>query len=304
VKHSEGHDRYAFPTLVFRGPGGERTVAGWMPYEAYIDAMEAVCPGCTTDPRTDPTLAEAFDRWGVLTENELRLLCGPVGDDDFPPGVVAHFWGRGLVYFAAGEAQARGLPEVPPAAGRCLAAFSDALELAHGLVATITDDDWRRPTPCGEWTLRALLNHMVGSAHMVTFGLLGKPIGPEFYGNHLGPDPIASYREAVDEVIGTYAADQTLLLRTLDLGWGAITGAELAIMFAGDHLVHAWDVARSLGRPTDFDHELVGRVRVFGDPYADQWRSPGMFDPAVEPPADANPMDRFAHFVGRGLTLS
>jgi protein-disulfide isomerase-like protein with CxxC motif len=39
MKHSEGHDRYAFPTLIFRGPQGERTVAGWMPYEAYVDAM-------------------------------------------------------------------------------------------------------------------------------------------------------------------------------------------------------------------------------------------------------------------------
>ena len=57
------------------------------------------------------------------------------------------------------------------------------------------------------------------------------------------------------------------------------------------------------GLPTDFDHELVARVRVFGDPYADRFRSPGMFDPAAEPPADATPMDLFAHFVGRGLTV-
>ncbi len=239
----------------------------------------------------------------MLTENELRRICGRVADDGFPAGVVAHFWGRGLVYFSAAEAAARGLPAVPPAAGRCLAAFSDALELAHGLVATITDDDWQRPTPCADWNVRALVNHMVGSARMVTWGLLGRTIGPDFYGNHLGPDPIASYREAIDEVVGIYRADPTLLGRMLDLGWGVLPGDELAIMFAGDHLVHAWDVARSLGLPTDFDHELVARVRVFGDPYADRFRSPGMFDPAVEPPADATPMDLFAHFVGRGLTV-
>jgi uncharacterized protein (TIGR03086 family) len=303
MKHSEGHDRYAFPTLIFRGPQGERTVAGWMPYEAYVDAMEAVGPGVTADPHDDPTPVEAFDRWGVLTENEVRILCGSVADDDFPSGVVAHFWGRGLVYFSANEATARGLPSVPPAAGRSLAAFSDALELAYSLVEQITDEDWRRPTPCGEWDVRALVNHMVGSAHKVSFGLLGTPVGPEFYGNHLGPDPVASYRDAIDEVIGLYSADPTLLVRTLQLGWGVHAGAELAIMFAGDHLVHAWDLARSLGLPTDFDHELVRRVRAFGDDYADRWRSPGMFDPPVEPTPDANPMDRFAHFVGRGHTL-
>jgi uncharacterized protein (TIGR03086 family) len=304
MKQTDGHDRYAFPTLIFRGSAGERTVAGWMPYEAYIEAMEAVSPGITADPYDDPTIAEAFERWGVLTENELRVLCGPIADDEFPSGVVAHFWGRGLVYFSSEEAAARGLPNVPPAEARSLAAFSDALELAYGLVARITEVDWSRPTPCSEWDVRALVNHMVGSAHMVTFGLLGRTITPEFYGNHLGPDPIASYRAAIDEVIGIYSADPTLLVRTLDLGWSVQRGADLAIMFTGDHLVHAWDVARSLGLPTDFDHELVRRVRAFGDDYADQWRGPGMFDPAVDPPAGANPMDCFAHYVGRGHTLS
>ena len=29
LKHSEGHDRYAYPTIIFRGgPGGDQTVAG------------------------------------------------------------------------------------------------------------------------------------------------------------------------------------------------------------------------------------------------------------------------------------
>jgi uncharacterized protein (TIGR03086 family) len=151
--------------------------------------------------------------------------------------------------------------------------------------------------------MKALVNHMVGSAHMVTWGLLGHTIDAEFYGNHLGPDPIASYREAIDEVIGVYSADPTLLTRTLDVGWSVLPGDELAIMFAGDHLVHAWDVARSLGLPTDFDHELVARVGGYGAAYADGFRSPGMFDPPVEPPAEATPMDRLAHYVGRGLTV-
>ncbi len=299
MKVSDGRERYAFPTLVFRGPGGDFTVPGWMPFDAYIHALESAVPGITSDARPDPSMDEAFARWGVFTEQELSLVCGVHASAALPDGVVAHFWGGGLVYFSADEAVARGLPEVSPAQGKALADLVASMELAFSFVAQIPDDGWFGGTPCAEWNVRALVNHMVGSAHMVSFGLRGDTIGPEFYGNHLGRNPVASYREAIDEVVGLYRADPTALGRVLVLPWGTITGADLAIMFGGDHLVHAWDVARSLHLPTDFDHDLVARIRVFGDPYAARTRGPEMFDVAVEPAADASPMDRFAAFIGR-----
>ena len=107
LKHSEGHDRYALPTLIFRGPGGDRTVAGWVAYEEYEAGLEAALPGATAQPRPDPTPAEAFARWPVLTAQELTFLCG--ADAAPPAGVVHYDWGDGLVYFTAAEARARSL---------------------------------------------------------------------------------------------------------------------------------------------------------------------------------------------------
>ncbi len=300
LMHSEGHDRYAFPTLLMRGSGGEHTVPGWMPYSAYEDALEAAVPGSTADPRADPTVAEAFAQWGVLTENEMALICGVRGAGvALPVEVVAHFWGAGLVYFTASEAAARGLPAVSPDDAQCLDDLVQALELAHSLVAQIDLEGWEGPTPCDGWNVRALVNHMVKSAHMVTYGMLGREFGPEFYGNQLGPDPVASYRTAIDELVAAYRGDPLVLSRTLTMPWGTLTGAQLAAMFAGDHLIHAWDVARSLGQSTDFDHHLVARVRIFGDEYVATHRGPEMFDAEVRGAAGANPMDRLAAFVGR-----
>ena len=68
--------RYAFPTILFRGPGGEQTVPGWQPWEAYVAAMEAAEPGSSADPRPDPTLDEALAAWPTLTEFERAFLCG------------------------------------------------------------------------------------------------------------------------------------------------------------------------------------------------------------------------------------
>lgn len=109
LKHSEGHDRYALPTVIFRGPKGDHTVAGWVPYEDYVAGLEAALPGATADPRPDPTPAQAFARWAMLTAKELAFLCG---EDAKPPSdTVTHDWGDGLVYFAPAEAKARGLTQ-------------------------------------------------------------------------------------------------------------------------------------------------------------------------------------------------
>jgi protein-disulfide isomerase-like protein with CxxC motif len=107
LKHSEGHDRYAFPTFIFKGPGGEHTVPGWMDYTDYEAAMESASPGSTSAPRPDPTPDEGFSRWPLLTPIEFETLCGP--DATVPAGVVTYDWGDGVVFLTNTEAKARGI---------------------------------------------------------------------------------------------------------------------------------------------------------------------------------------------------
>jgi protein-disulfide isomerase-like protein with CxxC motif len=107
MRHSEGHERYDFPTVLFRGPTGEHTVPGWMPFEAYVEALEAASPGATESPRADPSAAEAFAAFGVLTAKELDVLCGP--NATVPNDVMTYDWGDGEAFFAPIEAAARRL---------------------------------------------------------------------------------------------------------------------------------------------------------------------------------------------------
>jgi predicted DsbA family dithiol-disulfide isomerase len=103
--------RYVFPTLLFRGPGGEHTVPGWQPWERYPAAMEAADPGSTASGRPDPTPEEALATWPLLTERELSFLCGEAAQP--PAGVIAIGWGAGTA-FARPDAPA---PRSSPARG-------------------------------------------------------------------------------------------------------------------------------------------------------------------------------------------
>jgi hypothetical protein len=96
LKQTNGLARYAFPTLLFRGPGGEHTVPGWCAFDAYIEAMEKAVPGSTVTPRPAPTPDEAFKRWPLLTATELAILCGPNAEP--PSGAKTYDWGDGVVY--------------------------------------------------------------------------------------------------------------------------------------------------------------------------------------------------------------
>jgi predicted DsbA family dithiol-disulfide isomerase len=108
-----GYIRYGFPTLIFRGPGGEHTVPGWRQWEAYLDALRAADPGATDRHRPDPTPTEALARWPLLAQTELEFLCAADdeghGDDNVvrPAGAVPYDAGGGRVWMTEAEATAR-----------------------------------------------------------------------------------------------------------------------------------------------------------------------------------------------------
>jgi protein-disulfide isomerase-like protein with CxxC motif len=94
----DGRLRFAFPTVVFVGSGGEHTVPGWMPYGAYVEAMEAAEPGSTAEPRPLPSFDEALATWELLTATELEQLVGPGGVA--PDGCDTHTWPGGTIHGA------------------------------------------------------------------------------------------------------------------------------------------------------------------------------------------------------------
>jgi predicted DsbA family dithiol-disulfide isomerase len=78
--------RYAFPTVVARGPGGERVVPGWRAPHRYRDAVEAVAPSLARARESPPDPSAALERYRSVTAWDLTLLTG--GQEARPEAVL------------------------------------------------------------------------------------------------------------------------------------------------------------------------------------------------------------------------
>jgi uncharacterized protein (TIGR03086 family) len=181
-----------------------------------------------------------------------------------------------------------------------VAEMERAFAIAIGVLEEVQPDQWDAPSPCEGWTVRDVVNHMVGGAKIVSLELSGRADSENYYVNHLrGRDPVETYRSAAADAVEVFRADPSLVERTIPMPWGPETGATVATMFMGDHFAHAWDVARATGQNTDLDAELAVALMPFAREYATRHRGPGMFDEERVAPPGASAADRLAALLGR-----
>lgn len=177
---------------------------------------------------------------------------------------------------------------------RAVEAFGDRLD-------AVKDDQWEQPTPCAEWNVRQLVNHVVGENAWAVPLFAGRTIaevGDELDGDLLGADPVAAWRSAADPAIAA-ASEAGALERTVHVSFGDIPGREYLTQIATDHVIHAWDLARGTGGDDALDADLVAFAYDYLEPQVDAWRAAGAFGPAVEVPADAPLQDRLLGLTGR-----
>lgn len=162
-------------------------------------------------------------------------------------------------------------------------------------------DDWTAPTPCADWDVRALVNHVVGELAWVPPLLEGKTIdevGDALDGDLLGADPAAAYHSAMKAAIVAAALDG-VRERTVHLSFGDVPGQEYLDQITSDVAIHSWDLARATGQDEALDGDLAGAVDDFLAPQAEQWRAAGAFGSAVETAEGAGTQERLLARTGR-----
>ncbi|MER7756157.1 TIGR03086 family metal-binding protein [Kitasatospora sp. NPDC097643] len=178
--------------------------------------------------------------------------------------------------------------------------YAEALAAFDERVRLIAPGQWGDTTPCADWSVRDLVNHITGEQLWVPELLMGATIsevGGRFDGDVLGDDPIAAWTSAAEAARTAFAVPGATEL-TVHLSFGDVSGQSYLDQLTADLVVHAWDLAEGIRQHTRLPDELVdyalGEVGGYGDLSAS-----GLFDPPLPVPADASPQTRLLALTGR-----
>ena len=181
-----------------------------------------------------------------------------------------------------------------------------ALDIASGYVARVTDADLGRATPCAAWTLRHLLEHMVGQhAGFATVVAAGSADASAY---HPLPFTAASWRSSVDDLVAAFAAAD-LTAEVVEVELHPTRPLPVAVLVQAqflDTVVHTWDVAAALGESYEPAPDVVEAVRRIAELIPDDAgrEQPGAaFAPAV-PTAGGTRWERTLGLLGRDPTWS
>jgi uncharacterized protein (TIGR03086 family) len=165
-----------------------------------------------------------------------------------------------------------------------------AVEEFDARVRAVGDDQWELPTPCSDWNVRQLVNHLVYENRWTVPLMEGSTIaevGDRYEGDLLGDDPKGAWAEASAEAVAAVQADGAIE-RMVDLSSGPTPAGEYVSQLFADHLIHAWDLARAVGADDGLDPELVEACAAWFADMEPHYRAAGAIGDRPETPPGAD----------------
>ncbi|MFP3907059.1 MAG: TIGR03086 family metal-binding protein [Acidimicrobiales bacterium] len=168
-------------------------------------------------------------------------------------------------------------------------------------VRAVADHQWAAPTPCEEWDVRALVNHVVGeqlwAPHLIE-GSTMEEVGDRYDGDLLGDDPVAAWDAAVGPSVAAFAQPGALD-RTVHLSYGDEACSEYLLQMLTDAAVHGWDLARAIGTDATIDDDIASHLLGVWTEREALLRGSGVFAEPVPVADDADATDRLVALLGR-----
>jgi uncharacterized protein (TIGR03086 family) len=171
-------------------------------------------------------------------------------------------------------------------------AMAAVIELVDGVRA----DQWGNPTPCSDWNVRRLVDHLV--AGNLRFAAL-RDASPFISADGEPPDPATAYRFSAIALHAAFA-EPGVLKGTYHSPMGQASGAVLMQLRITEQLVHGWDLAQATGRPHDLPEDLAEQALIISRAQLGDTQREGIpFEPAQCITEDASQIDKLAAFCGR-----
>lgn len=174
-----------------------------------------------------------------------------------------------------------------------LACAEATLTVLLDIISPISRDDMSKPTPCREFDVAGLTEHL-----MFSITTLGGAAGAEFPENDdddaVDRQIVMAARPALD------AWHQRGLDGAVSLGPGEFPAKAAVGILALEFLVHGWDYAAAVDREIAVPDELAGYVLDLAKSIiTPEGRSVAGFDQPVELSGDASAFEQLLAYTGR-----
>ncbi|MET7597853.1 TIGR03086 family metal-binding protein [Streptomyces sp. NPDC005481] len=172
-----------------------------------------------------------------------------------------------------------------------------AYDAVEDLIAEIRPEQWKAPTPCTEWDVRGVVDHLVGMDLVFTAMMEDGPM-PDREADRLGGDPANAFRSSGAELVAVFARPGALE-RSCRSPMGSATGAERLQIRLYDLLAHGWDLAQATGIPARLPDDVAERALAFAQAQLARQSRTGRFAEPQPVGENAPAVDRLAAFLGR-----
>jgi uncharacterized protein (TIGR03086 family) len=170
------------------------------------------------------------------------------------------------------------------------------------LVRSAADDPLTEPTPCAEYDVRALVNHLLYWGPWLEAAARREPAPTETRGETgvdlVGDDWAAALEKQVNGLVAAFGLPGAWE-GTTSMGGGEMPALFVGQMVFGEFVVHAWDLAKATGRPWHCDADVAAAAYDATVGMAGQAREMNVFGPEVPVPASAPALDRLLGLTGR-----
>ena len=156
-------------------------------------------------------------------------------------------------------------------------------------------------TPCTDWDVRALLNHVVAGnwwAGELARGRTIEEVGDRLDGDQLGAAPLDAYDESSQAAAAAFD-EPGALDRPCAVSYGPVPGSVYAGHRFIDVLIHGWDLAVATGQDSRLDPALVEACWQEIEPQAAMLSASGMFGQPTAAGPGADPQTRLLEALGR-----
>jgi uncharacterized protein (TIGR03086 family) len=160
---------------------------------------------------------------------------------------------------------------------------------------------WNNPTPCTEWSVRDLVNHLADEHLWAPHILAGEPlaqVGDRYDGDLLGEDPVKAWEQAAQRSRKAWLGAD--LSGTYRFSFGEAQLTTYADQMLVDLTVHEWDLARGIDRPGSLEPNAVELCLAYAHANVRRWDGLGIIDPPI-PTDSTDPVVQLLSLTGRAV---